>query len=187
MQVCTLHQHLTSQFLQAGCPSCRPTNSVNSLEAIFVFFCCFIMTKIKTAISFRRLSAQRRRVEKSCTQGCRSVLFPVPTVLAAFPRGRRVYGRRTSMGDCRLNVSRQRSALSAALRSSDAVQPFDVWIVYLASTNSSICERGREADTEEGRQKYRGKLTYGRTSLQTARQAYTQTQIPAVFARILLD
>jgi len=27
-------QHRTTQFLQAGCPSCRPTNSVKSLKAI---------------------------------------------------------------------------------------------------------------------------------------------------------
>jgi len=36
MQVCTLLQtenHATTQFLQAGCPSCRPTNSVKALEA----------------------------------------------------------------------------------------------------------------------------------------------------------
>ena len=26
-------QHPTSQFLQAGCPSCRPTNSVKALKA----------------------------------------------------------------------------------------------------------------------------------------------------------
>jgi len=25
-------QHLTIQFLQAGCPSCRPTNSVKALK-----------------------------------------------------------------------------------------------------------------------------------------------------------
>jgi len=28
------HQHPTTQFLQAGCPSCCPTNSVKALEAI---------------------------------------------------------------------------------------------------------------------------------------------------------
>jgi len=38
MQVCTSlqtdnHQHPTTQFLQAGCPSCRPTNSVKALKA----------------------------------------------------------------------------------------------------------------------------------------------------------
>jgi len=39
MQVCTLHQtdNYTStpiaQFLQAGCPFCRPTNSVKALKA----------------------------------------------------------------------------------------------------------------------------------------------------------
>jgi len=26
-------QHPTAQFLQAGCPSCRPTNSVKALKA----------------------------------------------------------------------------------------------------------------------------------------------------------
>ena len=31
------HQQGTnSQFLQAGCPSCRPTNSVKALKSIFV-------------------------------------------------------------------------------------------------------------------------------------------------------
>jgi len=27
-------QHLTTQFLQAGCPSCHPTNSVKALKAV---------------------------------------------------------------------------------------------------------------------------------------------------------
>ena len=27
------HQHPTTLFLQAGCPSCRPTNSVKALKA----------------------------------------------------------------------------------------------------------------------------------------------------------
>ena len=40
MQVCTLLQTTMpaphySVFLQAGCPSCRPTNSVKALKAIF--------------------------------------------------------------------------------------------------------------------------------------------------------
>ena len=40
MQVCTLlqtdipRQHPTTLFLQAGCPSCRPTNSVKALKAM---------------------------------------------------------------------------------------------------------------------------------------------------------
>jgi len=29
-------QYLTIQLLQAGCPSCRPTNSVKALKAIHV-------------------------------------------------------------------------------------------------------------------------------------------------------
>jgi len=33
MQICTSLQHLITQFLQAGCPSCRPTNSVKALKA----------------------------------------------------------------------------------------------------------------------------------------------------------
>ena len=153
MQVCTLHQHLTTQFFTGRMPFLQPNQQRQLTGGNFCFF-CFIMTKLK--LQYRFVGYRHSVVEskRSCTQGCRSVLFLVPTELA-FPRGRRVHGRRTSMGDCRLNVSRQRSALSAALRSSDAVQPFDVWIVYLASTNSSICERGREADTEEGRQEYR--------------------------------
>jgi len=41
MQVCTSHQtdnHASTpplSFLQAGCPSCRPTNSVKALKAIY--------------------------------------------------------------------------------------------------------------------------------------------------------
>jgi len=38
MQVCTLLQYHAStpplSFLQAGCPSCRPTNSVKALKAL---------------------------------------------------------------------------------------------------------------------------------------------------------
>jgi len=40
MQVCTSHQtdnHASTsllRFLQAGCPSCRPTNSVKALKAM---------------------------------------------------------------------------------------------------------------------------------------------------------
>jgi len=30
-------QHPTTQFLQAGCPSCRPTNSVKALKALYTF------------------------------------------------------------------------------------------------------------------------------------------------------
>jgi len=38
MQVCTSlqtdnHANPTTQFLQAGCPSCRPTNSIRALKA----------------------------------------------------------------------------------------------------------------------------------------------------------
>ena len=28
-------QHPTTRFLQAGCPSCRPTNSVKALKAVY--------------------------------------------------------------------------------------------------------------------------------------------------------
>jgi len=43
MQVCTSlqtdnHQHPTTQFLQAGCPYCRPTNSVKALKAVCTTF-----------------------------------------------------------------------------------------------------------------------------------------------------
>jgi len=42
MQACTSlqtnkpFQHPTTLFLQAGCPSCRPTNSVKALKAAYV-------------------------------------------------------------------------------------------------------------------------------------------------------
>jgi len=49
MQVCTSlqtdnHTSITPlSFLQAGCPSCRPTNSINALKAItFTFFALVI-------------------------------------------------------------------------------------------------------------------------------------------------
>jgi len=29
------HQHPTTHFLQAGCPSCHPTNSVKALQAYY--------------------------------------------------------------------------------------------------------------------------------------------------------
>jgi len=45
MQICTslqtdnhAMQHLTTQFLQAGCPSCHPTNSVKALKATFTLY-----------------------------------------------------------------------------------------------------------------------------------------------------
>jgi len=46
MQVCTLLQtdnHASTpplSFLQAGCPSCRPTNSVKALKAIILLYHC---------------------------------------------------------------------------------------------------------------------------------------------------
>jgi len=30
-------QHPTTQFLQAGCPSCRPTNSVKALKVLLLY------------------------------------------------------------------------------------------------------------------------------------------------------
>jgi len=57
MQVCTALQtdkHASTpplSFLQAGCPSCRPTNSVKALKAIVIalkvnsFFGCTVSTK----------------------------------------------------------------------------------------------------------------------------------------------
>jgi len=44
MQVCTSHQtdnHASTsplRFLQAGCPSCRPTNSVKALKALTLIY-----------------------------------------------------------------------------------------------------------------------------------------------------
>jgi len=52
MQVCTLLQtdnHASTPplvFLQAGCPSCRPTNSVKALKAIIFKHVSHILGKI---------------------------------------------------------------------------------------------------------------------------------------------
>jgi len=32
------HQQTNTQFLQAGCPSCRPTNSVKALDVYYYIF-----------------------------------------------------------------------------------------------------------------------------------------------------
>jgi len=42
------HQHPTTLFLQAGCPSCRPTNSIKALKAKDVKR--DVSTEMKTAI-----------------------------------------------------------------------------------------------------------------------------------------
>jgi len=50
MQVCTSLQkdnHASTpplSFLQAGCPSCRPTNGVKALKAQSVFWCTYILS-----------------------------------------------------------------------------------------------------------------------------------------------
>jgi len=50
MQVCTSHQrhdHASTpplSFLQAGCPSCRPTNSVKALKALKLVFADYSRT-----------------------------------------------------------------------------------------------------------------------------------------------
>jgi len=55
MQVCTSLQtdnHASTpplSFLQAGCPSCRPTNSVKALKALKVLFWNKWRTKSKMA------------------------------------------------------------------------------------------------------------------------------------------
>ena len=46
------HQHPTTLFLQAGCPSCRPTNSVEALKAVNTLdtssnICDIITSKVK--------------------------------------------------------------------------------------------------------------------------------------------
>ena len=56
MQICTSLQtdnHAsipTLSFLQAGCPSCRPTNSVKALKALTIFFIILLQqgTKLET-------------------------------------------------------------------------------------------------------------------------------------------
>jgi len=68
MQVCTLLQtdnHASTpplSFLQAGCPSCRPTSSVKALKALYIFtYLCNC-----DCVRFRWLSAKSRRVLSVC-------------------------------------------------------------------------------------------------------------------------
>jgi len=68
MQVCTLLQtdnHASTpplSFLQAGYPSCRPTNSVKALKALYIFtYLCNC-----DCVRFRWLSAKSRRVLSVC-------------------------------------------------------------------------------------------------------------------------
>jgi len=59
MQVCTLFQtdnHASTPplcFLQAGCPSCRPTNSVKALKSFSSNKNCFITT---VSLAFKRIN-----------------------------------------------------------------------------------------------------------------------------------
>jgi len=48
------HQHPTTLFLQAGCPSCRPTNSVKALKANYIMqqFTQFSLTDDERFITF---------------------------------------------------------------------------------------------------------------------------------------
>jgi len=38
-------QHPTTQFLQAGCPSCRPTNSIKALKAFIRHLIIIIISR----------------------------------------------------------------------------------------------------------------------------------------------
>jgi len=49
------HQHPTTlMFLQAGCPSCRPTNSVKALKTIIVFLLNFILVSFCVNVIFEQ-------------------------------------------------------------------------------------------------------------------------------------
>jgi len=58
MQVCTLLQtdnHASTpplSFLQAGCPSCRPTNSVKALKALNVVSSSTVMQGVYSSWKF---------------------------------------------------------------------------------------------------------------------------------------
>jgi len=44
------HQHSTTLFLQAGCPSCRPTNSVKAMKAFKIPFGDLVKKNFKLII-----------------------------------------------------------------------------------------------------------------------------------------
>jgi len=63
MQVCTLLQtdnHASTpplSFLQAGCPSCRPTNSVKALKAQGIDDIALVLQQNIIVISIREIEA----------------------------------------------------------------------------------------------------------------------------------
>jgi len=65
MQVCTslhTHNHASTpplSFLQAGCPSCRPTNSVKALKALHILNTTNIILKPHLAVRYVVLAVIR--------------------------------------------------------------------------------------------------------------------------------
>jgi len=72
MQVCTSLQtnnHASTHFLQTGCPSCRPTNSVKALKAKVMLYC--------SLNSEHELTAFTAYIFVSCS--CSPPPAPIPT------------------------------------------------------------------------------------------------------------
>jgi len=84
MQVCTSLQtdnHASTpplSFLQAGCPSCRPTNSVKALKEILMnWYACEIIVvlndDVKTVVSLLTLT-NRKHALSGCDKGTLNVI-----------------------------------------------------------------------------------------------------------------
>ena len=87
VQVCTSLQtdnHASTpplSFLQAGCPSCRPTNSVKALKAYLVYTVCIIKrvwifislvtsSSLTTQLTTHRSSSWRTTVQNNLANSC---------------------------------------------------------------------------------------------------------------------
>ena len=57
-----LCQHLTTQFLQAECPSCRPTNSIKALKELSLSYST-VGQKSKTLLVWKEVA--QKRTDKS--------------------------------------------------------------------------------------------------------------------------
>jgi len=63
MQVCTslkTDNHASTpplSFLQAGCPSCRPTNSVKALKAKHYYYKPLFLSTVPLAVQFHAIAA----------------------------------------------------------------------------------------------------------------------------------
>ena len=87
-----------SVFLQAGCPSCRPTNSVKALKASFAIIHVTVNVTVfwEQRFSFRNPAVDEERM-KLITNSIKGFMFTVLTLLVSYKDIRPVKTRATSL------------------------------------------------------------------------------------------